>query len=176
MATSAAPPAAAGAGTALAAPAAAPLAELEAAVSALVRWSESRHIRAEVTRRARSSLAPSSLRLLEHFDVAGPMRVKDMAECLGIDISTASLQLRELKRLELVTREKDPHDGRAGVITITAKGRRLLDRVRSARRHLLEEVFGGIPDEQIRQAARTLQLVQQHVLDGMAEAGYIVGS
>jgi DNA-binding MarR family transcriptional regulator len=167
MATSAASRAAAGA---------APLAELEAAAAALVRWSESRHIRDEVTRRARSPLAPSSLRLLEHFDVAGPMRVKDMAECLEIDISTASLQLRDLKRLELVTREKDPHDGRAGVITITEKGRRLLGRVRSARCHLLGEVFGDIPDEQILQAARTLQLVQQRMLEGMAEAGYIISS
>jgi hypothetical protein len=66
------------------------IAELESAVAGVVRWSESRHVRAEVDRRSGSSLAPALLRLLEHFDVAGPMRIKDIAECMAVDISTAS--------------------------------------------------------------------------------------
>jgi DNA-binding MarR family transcriptional regulator len=103
------------------------------------------------------------------------MRVKDVAECLGIDISTASVQLRDLRRQELVERTKDPHDGRSGVISIAPGGRRVLERIRSARRHLLEEIVGDVPDAELAQAARVLQLVQQHMLDGMVDAGYVVG-
>jgi DNA-binding MarR family transcriptional regulator len=151
------------------------LAELERAVAGVVRWSESRHIRAEVARRSGSSLSPGLLRVLEHFDVAGPMRIKDIAECLGIDISTASLQLRELKREQLVTSSPDPKDGRSSVIAITDKGCWLLERVQAARRELLGEIFLDVADERLLQAARVLDLVQQHVLAAMADAGYIIG-
>jgi DNA-binding MarR family transcriptional regulator len=152
----------------------APLAELEIALAALVRWSESSHVRSEVARRSRSSLPQSSLRLLEHFDVAGAMRVKDIAECLGIDISTASLQLRALKREQLVTREQDPADGRSGIVAISEKGRRVLEQVRAVRRDLLREVFGEVPEDQLEQAAQVLLLIQRQMLDGMAESGYLI--
>lgn len=150
------------------------LAGLERAAAALVRWSESRHVRAQVARRSGSALSPALLRLLEHFEVVGPMRIKDMAECLGVDISTASLQLRELKREELVVSSADPRDGRSSVIAITDKGQRLLERVSSARRGLLEEIFRDVPADRLAQAAGVLDLVQQHVLAAIAEAGYVV--
>jgi DNA-binding MarR family transcriptional regulator len=143
-------------------------------MSALVRWSESRHIRSEVSRRSRCTIAPSALRLLEHFDIAGPMRVKDIADCLSIDISTASLQLRELKDQGLARRSKDPSDGRVGVISITAKGRSSLQRVRAARRDLLEELFADVSPDRLSDTADLLLLVQQHMLDGMIAAGYVV--
>jgi DNA-binding MarR family transcriptional regulator len=161
-------------GTAARTAATAAIAELESAVAGVVRWSESRHTRAEVDRRAGSSLAPALLRLLEHFEVAGPMRIKDIAECMAVDISTASLQLRELKREELVIRTSDPKDARSGVITITPKGLHLLQRVRAARQELLAEIFLAQPPDRVLQAASVLGLVQQYVLAAMAESGYIV--
>ncbi|MFK0192133.1 MarR family winged helix-turn-helix transcriptional regulator [Kitasatospora sp. NPDC090308] len=145
------------------------LARLETALSALVRWSESRHVRAEVARLAGCDMPPSALRLLEHFAAAGPMRVSDIAECLRIDVSTASLQLRRLRADALVSRSADPADGRCGVIAITAEGRRVLDAVRAARCGLLAEVFGATPPEQLGRAADVLGLVQEHMLAGAAE-------
>ncbi len=154
----------------------APIAALESSAAGLVRWSESRHTRAEVDRRSGSSLPPALLRLLEHFDVAGPMRIKDIAECTAVDISTASLQLRDLKREQLVVRTPDPKDARSGVITITLKGRQLLERIRTARQELLAEIFADAPGDQLLQAVGVLELVQKHMLAAMANAGYIVGS
>ncbi|QKW24088.1 MarR family transcriptional regulator [Kitasatospora sp. NA04385] len=140
------------------------LARLELALSALVRWSESRHIRAEVARLAGYDMPSSALRLLEHFEVAGPMRVSDIAECLRIDISTASLQLRRLRADALVVRRTDPADGRSSVIAITAEGRRALAKVRAARCDLLAEAFGATPPDQLGRAADVLGLVQEHML------------
>ncbi|MEW1861901.1 MarR family transcriptional regulator [Streptomyces sp. NPDC088194] len=155
-------------------PSAAPeLARLEVALSALMRWSESKYIRAEVARRSGCDIPASALRLLEHFDVAGAMRVSDIAECLRIDISTVSLQLRQLKADALVSRLRDPSDGRSGVIAITERGREALARVRAARCELLATVFTeAVPDE-LGQAADTLIQVQDHMLAGMVEAGYV---
>jgi DNA-binding MarR family transcriptional regulator len=153
-------------------PAPAELARLEVALAAVTRWSESKHTRAEVARLSGCDIPPSALRLLEHFDVAGAMRVSDIAECLHIDISTVSLQLRHLKAGELVNRLKDPTDGRSGVIAISPRGREVLARVRAARCELLAEVFARTPSGELGRAADTLIRFQDHMLDGMSAAGY----
>ncbi|AUY52712.1 MarR family transcriptional regulator [Streptomyces sp. CB01881] len=155
-------------------PSAAPeLARLEVALSAAVRWSESRHVRAEVARLSDSDLSPSALRLLEHFDVAGAMRVSDLADCLHVDVSTVSLQLRPLKAGNLVGRRTDPADGRSGLIAITPDGRRVLERVRAARCELLAEAFAQALPGELGRAADVLVRVQDHMLAAMAEAGYV---
>ena len=149
------------------------LARLEIALSAMVRWSESKHTRAEVARLSGYDIPSSALRLLEHFDVAGAMRVSDIAECLRIDISTVSLQLRQLKADKLVNRSSDPADGRSGVIAITQDGRRVLERVRAARCELLAEAFTQASPDELGRAADVLIQVQDRMLAGMVEAGYV---
>ena len=145
------------------------LARLETAASALVRWSESKHIRTQVAELSGCDIAPSVMRLLEHFDLSGPMRVSDVAQCLGIDISTASLQLRPLRQDELVTRTSDPHDGRIAMITITPKGQDVLSRVRAVRQQLLGEALGPTSAAEIQQAADTLLRIQESILRSTAE-------
>jgi DNA-binding MarR family transcriptional regulator len=143
------------------------LARLEVALSALVRWSESKHIRSEVARRSDCDLQPGLMRLLEHFDVAGPMRVSDIADCLHIDISTVSLQLRELVRDGLVKRMPDGRDRRVALIVITVEGQAAVARVRVARQELLADVFGRVRPDELEQAAGVLIQVQEHMLADM---------
>ncbi|EIV92500.1 MarR family winged helix-turn-helix transcriptional regulator [Frankia sp. QA3] len=145
------------------------LARLETALSALIRWSESKHIRLEVARRSGCDVSPSEMRLLEHFDLSGPMRVSDIAECMHIDISTVSLQLRQLRRKLLVDQSKDPRDRRVSLITITDDGRDAVRRTRRARCELLEKVFVQVEPDELEQAAAVLLRVQEHMLQGMAD-------
>lgn len=146
-----------------------PLARLEAGLSALVRWNESKHIRHEVAERSGCDLQSSELRLLEHFDLSEPMRISDIAECMQIDVSTASLQLRALRRDKLVEAAPDERDRRVTLIGITAKGRTTVAKVRAARRELLEDVLGEVPAADLDKAADVLLLVQEHMLAGMRE-------
>lgn len=141
---------------------------IELAVSAVGRWSESRHVRAEVARRAGCDLQPSELRLLEHFALVAPMRISDIADCMGIDISTASLQLRRLRSERLVERIRDESDLRVTLIAITEAGRDVVARVRAARRALLAEVFAGTDAAELDRAAEVLLRVQAHMLAGAA--------
>ncbi|GAA3300106.1 MarR family transcriptional regulator [Dactylosporangium vinaceum] len=133
----------------------------------MVRWAESRHVRGEVASRSGSDLQPSELRLLEFFDLAEPMRISDIAECLQIDISTTSLQLRQLRKKQLVEAVPMERDRRATMIVITDDGRRMVARVRAARLELLREIFAGIPGDRLDQVAEVLLLVEEHMLEGM---------
>ncbi|MCM3920668.1 MarR family transcriptional regulator [Frankia sp. AiPs1] len=143
------------------------IARLEVALSALVRWSESKHTRSEVAQRSGCDLQAGPMRLLEHFDVAGPMRVSDIADCLKIDISTVSLQLRELLRVQLVNRVADGRDRRVAMIVITVEGRATVARVRAARRELLAQVFARVRPDELEQATGVLIRVQEHMLADM---------
>jgi DNA-binding MarR family transcriptional regulator len=141
-----------------------PLARLEAGVSALVRWSESNRIRLAVARQSGCDLASSELRLLEHFDLVAPMRISAVADCLHVDVSTVSIQLRRLRQDRLVEGWQDGSDRRVTLVSITDEGRAVLARVRTARRALLGEVFAQLPAAEMEQAAAVLLLVQQHML------------
>lgn len=146
-----------------------PLGRLEVGLSALVRWNESKHTRAEVARRTGCDLPPSELRLLEHFDLSEPMRISDIAECMRVNVSTVSLQLRQLRREHLVEAIPDERDRRVTLIAITAAGRATVSRVRAARRALLEEIFAEVSAADLGNAAEVLVLVQEHMLAGMRQ-------
>lgn len=145
------------------------MASLEVGVSALVRWNESKHVRGEVVRRSGVELPPSELRLLEFFDASEPMRISVVAECQHVDISTASLQLRGLRRERLVDAVRDASDGRATLITITDWGRDTVARVRVARRALLADLFADVPAADLERAAAVLAVVPEHLAAGLRD-------
>ncbi|MGW0663543.1 MarR family winged helix-turn-helix transcriptional regulator [Streptodolium elevatio] len=52
----------------------------------------------------------------------GPLGVKEIADRLGVEQSTASRQIRPLEEQGLVRREGDPRDGRAVLLHLTDEG------------------------------------------------------
>jgi DNA-binding MarR family transcriptional regulator len=58
------------------------------------------------------------------------MTLNDLAAHLYLDKSTASRVVAALERKRYVTRAPHPQDGRAVVLTLTAAGRKLHDRIR----------------------------------------------
>lgn len=63
------------------------------------------------------------------LDEYGPACQKDIAVRLGIDGGDIVAFVDGLHQGELITRERDQHDRRRQILTITAAGRRLLRRV-----------------------------------------------
>jgi DNA-binding MarR family transcriptional regulator len=86
--------------------------------------------RERVLRAAGVSLSGAGLNGLALVRRQGSITVSDLANRLEIDPSTASRQIHRLERLGLVTRSSDATDRRIARLTMTAKGRKLLDRVR----------------------------------------------
>ena len=63
--------------------------------------------------------------ILEHLDPETPITVSDLAGRLRVTSATASLQLTQLARLRLVTRERDATDARRVQVRLTETGVRL---------------------------------------------------
>lgn len=68
---------------------------------------------------------------LEALVRRGPSGLNDLAAELYLDKSTASRVVATLERKKYISRAPHPEDGRAIVLTVTAAGRRLCDRIRT---------------------------------------------
>lgn len=87
----------------------------------------------------------------------GPSGLNDLAAELYLEKSTASRVVAALQRKGYVTRSAHPEDGRAIVLSVTAAGRRLHDRIRKA---LVNEAKGLLQDfePEVREGAARLLL------------------
>lgn len=86
---------------------------------------------------ARNSMDRAAYLLLSRLDEGGPTGVKALAAGMGIDSSTVTRQVAPLVESGLVKRSSDPHDGRAVVLRLSARGSDRLEEVRTSRRRLM---------------------------------------
>jgi len=118
-----------------------------------------RRSRAMSTRLAREihpDLDGAAYGLLALLADAGPLRATDLVGRLGLDKSTVSRQVSSLVDLGLVSREADPTDGRAQVLTPSAEGSAQLARIREARRARWEEDLSHWPAEDVARLGELL--------------------
>lgn len=87
--------------------------------------------------------------ILEHLDPETPITVTDLARRLRVTSATASLQLTQLARLRLITRERDAVDGRRVQVRLTETGVRL------------RELRSMLEPERVRQALARLDPSEQ---------------
>jgi DNA-binding MarR family transcriptional regulator len=71
-----------------------------------------------------------------------------IAEALDVDPSRLVAVLDGLEERELIVRQRDPHDRRRHVVSITPAGRRQLQRLRAIAKELEEEFFGTLSSEE----------------------------
>jgi DNA-binding MarR family transcriptional regulator len=109
----------------------------------------SRAISARLSRELHPDLDGAAYGLLALLYDAGPLRASDLVARLGLDKSTVSRQVASLVDLGLVTREADPADGRAQVLSTSEEGTARLTRIREARRARWEADLAHWPSEDV---------------------------
>jgi DNA-binding MarR family transcriptional regulator len=86
--------------------------------------------------------------LMVHLSDRPPVRLSELADSVELDLSTVSRQMRDLVASGLVAKRPDPVDGRASLLTLSARGRSVLEAVSEARRQALAEAVGEWTDGQ----------------------------
>jgi DNA-binding MarR family transcriptional regulator len=94
----------------------------------------------------------SSQVLLRHL-AAGPMRAATLAETAQLDPSTVSRQVAALLKQGLLERTADPDDGRAALLTLTARARDVLAERDRWRLDQFARMLAGWQDSEVRQFA-----------------------
>jgi DNA-binding MarR family transcriptional regulator len=97
-----------------------------------------------------------TLHILQH---SGVRTISAIAAALRLSPAATSHLIDRLVTGGFVGRGEDPEDRRQKRVTITAVGRRLIDRVQRERTREMTEAVSGLPPEVCRQFGRVLSLV-----------------
>jgi DNA-binding MarR family transcriptional regulator len=98
------------------------------------------------TQRVKLELPVAQARLLSTIEDQGAARISDLAAFDHCSQPTMTTQVRRLEDADLVSRITDPADARAVLISITQKGRDVLDRVRTDRGAVVDPYLDRLED------------------------------
>jgi DNA-binding MarR family transcriptional regulator len=135
------------------------IADVEQEITILLR--RGRAVSGEMAREIHPDLDQHAYGLLHRLAEVGPCRPSDLAAHFGIGKATTSRQLACLEDLGLVSRQPDPHDGRAHLLGLTEEGRTRLYRVRAIRQLRMRQRIATWPQEDIATFARLLARFNQ---------------
>ncbi|QCB98271.1 MarR family transcriptional regulator [Arthrobacter sp. PAMC25564] len=133
-------------------PAEAALTAVEQQMSLL--WRRGRSISHQLSRQVHPDMDPAAYGLLSVIRKQGPIRLTELASCIGVGKPSVSRQVAFLENLGLVSKEADPVDGRAQSIRLTPKGEEKMHQVQDARREVFRERLAEWPAEELQALAR----------------------
>jgi DNA-binding MarR family transcriptional regulator len=93
-------------------------------------------------------LMPRQFQLLGLLADHGPMGQRDLGRAMATDPSILVTLLNPLEADGFVTRDRDAADRRRHVVSLTAQGRRKLDRAAEAQRQAEDTIFAGLSSQQ----------------------------
>lgn len=111
-------------------------------------------------------LTPRQFHLLGVLHENGPTGQSELGTMMGTDPSILVTMLNPLESERLVARERDEHDRRRHLVTLTADGEAKRVSAAQAQREVEDELFAGLDDEQRAQLLGLLTTLQ----DGLAGA------
>jgi len=94
------------------------------------------------------------------------MTAGELARAAGLNPASVTGMLDQLERDGIVERRRSEADRRSVLVSLTARGREVLDDRRRRWRSLWEERLGHVPDDELRSAARVLRDLAA-MLDGL---------
>ena len=116
-------------------------------------WRRARSISHQLSRQVHPDMEPAAYGLLSVIRQQGPIRLTELASCIGVGKPSVSRQIAFLEGLGLVSKEADPLDGRAQAIRLTPKGEDKMHQVQDARREVFRERLAEWPAEDLQTLA-----------------------
>jgi DNA-binding MarR family transcriptional regulator len=115
---------------------------IEQAVGRILRQSRTPRFGDAIRDRAGVKLDRASYGVLARLGTLAPIRLSDLAQELGVDVSTVSRQVQALEQKGLVAREPDPDDGRAVLLQLTRKGKAVRAKMQAAWQETIAGLLG----------------------------------
>lgn len=117
-------------------------------------WRRARSVSAQLSRQVHPDMEPAAYGLLTIIRREGPMRLTDLASCVGVGKPSVSRQIAFLESIGLIFKEADPVDGRAQSIRLTPRGEEKMHQVQDARNQVFRERLGEWPVSELQTLAR----------------------
>jgi DNA-binding MarR family transcriptional regulator len=118
----------------------------------------------------RLGLTPARTHLLWEVHHHGPSTQRVLADALGVTARNVTGLVDALEDSGHLTREAHPEDRRATLVTLTAKGSRLMARMQEQQREYARLLFADLSDRQVATLRRGLGHLVTRLRD-LASAG-----
>jgi DNA-binding MarR family transcriptional regulator len=105
-------------------------------------------------------IGPGAFSTLWTITAQGPARLTDLAEAEGVTRPTMTRIIDALDERGYVTRQPDPDDGRAQLVTATRRGRTLIAEGRAVRVKTLASRIEKLPAEQVADLDTTIAILE----------------
>jgi DNA-binding MarR family transcriptional regulator len=112
-----------------------------------------------------SGLSPSQINTLMRLYYGGMCGVSDIGGHLRVTNAAASQMIDRMVTMNLLERSEDPDDRRAKRLTLTAKGKALVEKGIDARRAWMEALTTNLSDEQQAMIAEALTVLTKAAKD-----------
>jgi DNA-binding MarR family transcriptional regulator len=109
---------------------------------------------------AAGSLTPTEVDVLVAIDRRGPLRLSDLAGFAGLNPTMLSRLIPRLEAADLMRRLAVEVDRRVCRVEITAKGKRLLERIRSERNDVLSRLLRELEASDRDALARAVPILE----------------
>lgn len=119
-----------------------------------------------LNRRLRSAggqLSHGLLSALATISKQGPLRLAELAQLESVSAPSTTRLVAELVAKGLVSREPDPEDGRAILISITPDGEAAVTAARAARAKMIAELFVGLDPADIAAIAYAVPALERAI-------------
>ena len=114
-----------------------------------------RHHQNEI--RKKYKISANEMEIILYINDFGPQRMKSVGEQFKIKFSTLTSLVDKIERLNLVKRVNSKEDRRSILVTITKKGKRMLDEYNSQIRSLAERIADSMRSENLPTLVETLE-------------------
>ena len=122
--------------------------------------------------RARASdVTPQQADALELIEARGALSTSVFAQLLGIDPSTASRNLAGLQRAGLISRRRDPEDGRQTDVRLTPKGKRMAEAVTADALQSYLALIERVPRADRARLTEAIELLARAVMGAEGQGG-----
>jgi len=87
--------------------------------------------------------------------------MQEVADTIGMDITTFSRQIQTLKKMELVEKSQSAEDKRVYHLSLTTKGKQVEEGINEQMKHYLENVFSHLNKKEQDEVIRSLQVLNE---------------
>jgi DNA-binding MarR family transcriptional regulator len=140
--------------------------DLQRVEKAIVRIARIGAGRAAARNRAERSgvhVSRPAINLMSALHASGPVRLSRLADLADLEAPLVSREIARLCEGGYVTRASDPTDGRATIVSLSAKGAKAYDAYRRATDDIVVEAFAGWTAAELRTLADYLERVVHDV-------------
>lgn len=110
-----------------------------------------------------SGLTPTQMHAIEVIGYAGELRMKELAEQMGLTTGTITVMVDGLEKHEAVERKRHAEDRRSVLVTLTAKGQKLFAEHHQLHMKLTQDLSSSLSIQEVGSLSAILTKMNLHI-------------